>query len=296
MEEIFKGIASAFQIDETELAEALKNESGDMLTGEALTKALAAKVKEEISTATEARFKAGQSEINRKVLKAAKAAGFEGDTKLLGGELTTAIIEFFKAKSDSDEPQTLTREVLEKNPIVKQIVTDKLQAASSEIETVKAGYEAKIKEYTKKEVKGALSAFLKKSLNEAKVILDGPEGTSEENRIAMIMAMAPDNISIINGVPVFVDEDGVPELDELGKQKSVAKWAIDTATPIFGVRKQDPGKSGGGAKTGGSGAETGVGGDTITFENEAAYNQYMTTEVDPQKRLTARQAWVAREQ
>ena len=50
MEEILKGIASAFNMEADELTGLLKNEAGEQLTGAAVTTAISEKLKEEITT------------------------------------------------------------------------------------------------------------------------------------------------------------------------------------------------------------------------------------------------------
>jgi hypothetical protein len=298
-QEILKGVASALQIDVTELADVLKKD-GEDLKGDAIAKAIAEKVKEEVTTATDARFKAGQSEINRKILKAAKAAGFQNTNNLMGAELVSAAIEFAKTQAegeggDAGKDGELTREKLEKNQIVKELIAEKLKAANDLLEQTKSEFDGFKKTASQKERDVVLKEFLGQELDQAKVILDGPTGTNKEQRIATMLKLVPSNVGLKDGKPVFLDEDGNVETDNLGKPKSVAKWAVETATPLFGVRTQDPGKAGAGAPPGGNGSAGGQCGESITFENEAAFNQYMETETDSAKRLAARQAWVSRE-
>ena len=295
MEEILKGIASAFNMEADELTGLLKNEAGEQLTGAAVTTAISEKLKEEIATVTALKYKQGQGEQNAKIAKVIRAAGFQNPDKKQGPELVTAFIEFQQQQSEPGEGEgELTREKLEKNPIVKAIIADRIKAQGDLMAAQQAEFDSKQKAWSKEKNDLAMIAYLPGVLEKAGVILENEQlGIKREDRVKLALSMIPQNVEFKNGKPVIVDEDGNPALDEMGRPLDFTKEAVKITGATFGISKIDPSKRG--ANPPANGGQQQQQENTIQFKDVTEFNNYMMKETDPKKRLAAQQSFKAQQ-
>jgi len=296
-QEIIGVIAPALQIGAKELA-ALKD-GENWLADDELKEKLPELIKMQVTAVKDAQHKRGTRESWAVVEKWVKSQGFEGGEDLKGAELLTAFSE--QIKGIDGKADKMTREELEALPAVKTLISERLSKhannAKSEVEKVKAEFDAYRKQTETERVKTRGRDYIIRQLEESEVLLE-PKGTGvkKEARIDAILQTINWNKIGLNkdGIPVMLSDDGQPEVDDFGAEKSVAEFAVKTGLAIYGKVGPDPNKGGAEPKPGNANPGKYVPVHVFATENDytAAYSKAAT----PQDRLQVTRDWQHQQQ
>lgn len=296
MDKIIGAVASALNLDATELSAELKD-GEKWLEEEKVAEVLSAKVSAQVKAAKEAQYKRGIREKGKAVEQFLSRAGFANPDKLEGDALLEAAVDFMKASHDGEggkDPKALTREELAKLPDVKALITEAQRAAGAKYEQLSAQFETEKKSWQSQRIQDLGAARLPEILEEAKVVLDipGTEG-SRAARIKAVNSMIDwGSVGVDDkGAFVFLDSDGQPKTDDFGKPVDFKKHVVSIASGIYGTHLADP-KKGGAAPSGGpSGQGGGTYQRTFTFTDAKDFNSQYLGESDQAKRSTMLKDW-----
>lgn len=269
-EKIIRAFCGALGIDASEFIATLKGEKDELEYTDSMLGEIAAAAKNQVVAAkneTEKRFTRVAFEKYRKAMKEQGFTVPEGVT-----DVNQLITEFAEFKSAASAPGELTKETALKNPIVKELLADKLKAAADAADQIKNEFEQYKKVQGIQVVKAVGTKYVEDLLTEKRAILE-TETVKKADRLTAINKMLPwENMRLDEkGKLVLFD----PETNDLkknafGKVVPVDDIIIDAAS-IFGFHKQDPSKGGSGG--GRSGSEGGNTGKKYQFENQAAYEK-----------------------
>lgn len=291
LEKLIGRIATALQLSESDSTAFIGTlKDGDELLGDQeVADKVAELVNRQLKAAKEASLKRGKREGFAPVKSWLKEKGVivEDDMQIV--EILSQADEHFSKKQDSDidkdRVKTLTKEELAGLPDVKQLMAGAYEKGSLEtkatLDKVSQEYEAFKRSAKREQVSEITRRFVAESLENGDVLLEptGVQGVSKEKRIETVLrSINLDRVDIVekNGkkIPVFVDENGDVEEDDMGRPKDVAKFVVDEGRSIYGPRGVDPNKGGGDPKQGN-------GKDDYkrvhTFADEKAYNELMST-------------------
>jgi hypothetical protein len=194
--------------------------------------------------------------------------------------------QFIDTKFDTGN--TVTKEDLQKNPIVKQIITESIADQKRRYAEMETSLKAQMSEVEQSAARALADTAIRAEIDNAKIIL-GETPDVQARRVATITKLAFDGRKIKasdKGI-IFVDNDGNTVTDDAGNPVTLAS-VVKEQGAIFGFHTQDPKKTGSGAGSGGSGAG---GGSKITFESAEQFTNYLSTTTDPKLRAEAYQAW-----
>lgn len=310
---LLRKVASSLKIDADEWIASLKDNGGDFLPEDKIASEIVGKFAEAATAATDSAkdrsYKNGQAEMSKKFNKLIKGAGFENSDNLSGDELFEA---FAAWKADAGQAPSgtpldqLSKDELEKLPLVKQLKLDAQKAAATEFERLKKEYDSTVttfEQYKAKvaddQVKGVIRSKLSNSLKKGNVILsvDGFDIDPQEREAAVFERLLGrekfglDN----NGNPVVLDADGSPKTDSFGKTLDFDDIVLGIAKPMFGVSTQNPAHSGSGMPQNQPGKPTGYA-PKMHFGSQAEKDAYIMGESDPANRLEAEKSWQHQQQ
>ena len=145
-DKILGAIASALQIDASELSAALKDGEA-FLPDDQLAEKLKDVAAERLKAAKDAQHKRGQREIGDSIEKWAKAKGFSNDEKLKGTALLDAVFDTVDSKApEGNDPTKFTKEELSLlNSFLNRLIDNISEDAPSE----KAIFEMMMKSHEK---------------------------------------------------------------------------------------------------------------------------------------------------
>lgn len=273
----------ALGINTDEFIATLKGEKETLEINDALLSDLTAAAKAQVlaaKTETEKRFTRVAFEKYRKAMK---AEGFdipEGVT-----DVTQLVTDFaaFKAGSGS-EGGDITPETAAKNPIVKQLIADKLKAASEKNAELQQQFEQYKKTEGLKIVKTVAQQKAAAALEKHKAILEVEGVVTKDQRLASFYNLLPYNEIAVdeNGEPFLIDAaTGEKRTDEFGKAIPFEKFVVEMNKGLFGFHRVDP--KNGGSGGGKSGTESNTG-KKYKFADDAAYNAAYSQATDPAER------------
>lgn len=269
-EKIIRAFCGALGIDASEFIATLKGEKDELEYTDTTLGEITAAAKNQVAAAkneTEKRFTRVAFEKYRKAMKEQGFTVPEGVT-----DVNQLITEFAEFKSAASAPGELTKETALKNPIVKELLADKLKAAADAADQIKNEFEQYKKVQGIQVVKTVGAKYVEDLLTEKRAILE-TENVKKEARLSAILNTLPwENIRLDdkNKLVLFDPETNDLKKDTFGKVVPVDNIIIDAAS-IFGFHKQDPSKGGSGG--GRSGSEGGNTGKKYQFENQAAYEK-----------------------
>lgn len=299
MSKVYSAIASALKLDAQWLA-TLKN-GEDWLSEDEIADAVSAIISERVKAAATNSRETGKREINDQVRKFVKSMGFDNPDNLQGKELLQAYDDWrVDGAEPGKKPADMTEEEIVKLPAFKKVLGVKLGEAQNQLQAMQAEVE-KVKATAKQErVSGTLKAWLSKTLEEGKVVLEVPGSTiSRENRINAIMRQLDTSKIDVDekGNPFLLDEDGSPKVDTFGKPINLAKVVVEEiAAPLYGIHSQNPNHGGGNPNPQGAQGAQGDWKPSMRFANQAEYDAYKMKEPDPAKRLEATMSWQHQQQ
>jgi hypothetical protein len=282
--DIVKMLAKAIGKNAEDITPSLEKD-GVLLEGDALQDAVSSLIVAHISLVKKEQHKRATREVLGKVRSRVKAAwenaptDVEDDIELLD--------QFIGTKFDSGN--TVTKEDLQKNPIVKQIVTESVAEQKKRYADMEATLKGQMSEIQQGAAKAMADTAIRSEIEKAKIIL-GDTDEVKTKRIETIKRLVFDGKKIQSsdkGI-VFVDNDGNVETDDAGNPITLAS-VVKKQGEIFGFHTQNPKKSGSGA-----GAGTGAGASAkIVFSSESEFTNYVSKQIDLKLRAEAYEAWAA---
>ena len=258
---------------------------GVLLEGDALQDAVSGLIVAHISLVKKEQHKRATREVLGKVRSRVKAAwenapaDVDDDIELLD--------QFIGTKFDSGN--TVTKEDLQKNPIVKQIIAESVTEQKKRYADMETTLKAQMSEVQQNAAKAMADTAIRTEIEKAKIIL-GDTDEVKSRRIDTIKRLVFDGKKIQSsdkGI-VFVDNDGNMETDDAGNPITLAS-VVKKQGEIFGFHTQDPKKTGSGAGAG-SGASAS---SKIVFQSESEFSEYISKQTDPKLRAEAYEAWDA---
>lgn len=301
IEKLIGRIASALQLSDLERTAFIGTlKDGEEMIGETeVADKVAELVNRQLKAAKEANLKRGKREGFAPVKAWLKEKGVPVDDEMQVSEMLSSVEEHFQSKQPSgvegDAAKKLTKEELAQLPEVKALMNSAYERGGAEIkgefEKVKAEYDTFKKEAKRQEVGEITRRVITEALEVGDVLLEptGVQGVSKDKRIATVLRLFDiGKIGVIQAkdgrkVPVFLDDNGEPEEDDLGNYKEVSKAAVTEAQAIFGPRGVDPNKGGGDPKPSNGKPQKYV--PVYTFANDAEFTTQKNSERDPAKRL-----------
>lgn len=307
---LYKGIASALQIDAEEFVAKLKNNGGEWLPESEISKLIVSDLRTAATAATEtavenARRK-GQSEETKRLKRLVKNAGFENPDNLIGDELFEAFNTWKDEQKGNTPPANevdkLSKDDLAKLPIVKSLIVEAVQAGAQKFEILKKDFDAKQTEFeqfkhgvVEGQVKSVAKAKVREALKKGNVILS-VEGLdiNPEERVDAVFERFWNREKVglnADGHPILLNADGEPKTDPaFGKPIDFDEVVVAVAKPMFGISTQNPNQGGSGVQQSGNGKPAGYS-PTMRFNNQQEYSDYVMKEADPSKRAEATKSW-----
>ena len=282
--DILKMLAKALGKSVEEVTPSLEKD-GVLLEGDALQDAVSGLIVAHISLVKKEQHKRATREVLGKVRSKVKAAwenapaDVDDDIELLD--------QFIGTKFDSGN--TVTKEDLQKNPIVKQIIAESVTEQKKRYADMETTLKAQMSEVQQNAAKAMADTAIRTEIEKAKIIL-GDTDEVKSRRIDTIKRLVFDGKKIQSsdkGI-VFVDNDGNMETDDAGNPITLAS-VVKKQGEIFGFHTQDPKKTGSGAGAG-SGASAS---SKIVFQSESEFSEYISKQTDPKLRAEAYEAWDA---
>ena len=286
-EKLIGGFASALNMDASELTAALKD--GDKWLGEdEMVEVIRQKVGDQVKAAKDDQRKRGQREVWLTVEKKLKSQGFENPDKAQGSALLDSYFEQLQPienEGEGKKPSEMTEQEIMRHPVFKNIKA-RIEADA------KKGLEAQLTEIEQRALKAettqkrlVVNAEMARLSREARLNL-GESPETQAARLGLLDAKIPyDRIS--------VDGEKVILSDAEGYESDFKSFFLGLATPVFGIVKQNPSRSGANPQAGGAaGAGAGEYKPKYTFAGGVKeYNDLKTTLVDPQERLQVEKDW-----
>lgn len=286
-EKLIGAIASALNLDATELLTELKDGEGWASNAEST---LSDRMKAQVKAVKEEQRKRGIKEKATAVEKFFKAKGFDNPERLEGDAMLDAAFEQLAQKQEGGEPGKLTPAELAKLPEVKALIEEGKQNAAKAYDALKAEYEQAKTGYQRDRVKDLAAAKIPSILDAGKIVLDVPgvEGSKDKRIKALFNLLDWSEVGVNDkGDLIYINQDGTQKTDDFGKPVDFQKSIVSMASEIYGVQKVDPSKSG--ANPAGSGAAgAGGAGRVYTFANAAEFSAAVMAEADPAKRSQMR--------
>ncbi len=300
MEKVFTALASALNLDAEEFNAALRD--GDKwLTDEQLADKIGEAARTQVKAAKEAQLKRGKRETMLSVERWMKAQGFENTDGLQGNELLEAYAEHQKAQSaptgdgadGGKKPGEMSREDLAKLPTVKELMAEAVKTAAAKYEAVNAEFEQYKKKTTVERIAATAKQTAAQILEENRAILEvpGSDITKAQRLEAFYRFLDFDKMQVDDkGNVVLLDANGDPLVNDMGKAISYKDKVLEINKTLYGFHTQDPNK--GGANPPANGAQKPAEWKpSITFTDQAAYDNFYRTETDPAKRAEGVKSW-----
>jgi hypothetical protein len=300
MEKIFQALASALNLDVEEFTAALRD--GDKwLTDEQLADKIGEAARAQVKAAKEAQLKRGKRETMLQVERWMKAQGFENPDKLQGDELLEAYAEHWKAQAPAGDPSAdggkkpgeMSREDLAKLPAVKELMAEAVKGAASKYDAVKAEFEAYQKKTTVERIASVAKQTAAQILEENRAILEvpGSDITKAQRLDAFYRFLNFEGMQIDEkGAVVLLDPNGDPLVNDMGKPVSFKDKVLEINKSLYGFHTQDPNKGGANPPANG-GQKPGEWKPSITFADQAAYDNFYRSETDAKKRAEGAKSW-----
>ena len=219
---------------------------GVLLEGDALQDAVSGLIVAHISLVKKEQHKRATREVLGKVRSKVKAAwenapaDVDDDIELLD--------QFIGTKFDSGN--NVTKEDLQKNPIVKQIIAESVTEQKKRYADMETTLKAQMSEVQQNAAKAMADTAIRTEIEKARIIL-GETDEVKSRRIDTIKRLVFDGKKIQSsdkGI-IFVDNDGNTETDDAGNPITLAS-VVKKQGEIFGFHTQDPKKTGSGAGAG----------------------------------------------
>lgn len=277
-------IASALHLDANELETALKD-GDDWQSDEVIADKLRETISGQVKAAKDAQLKRGTRESWAAVEKWVKAQGFQPEGDIKGTEMLEAFADHLKGSASGVDGQD--KDALAKNPLVKQLMSEAKAEVGKKYEALQADFDGYKRNVQREKVSEVAKSRMAQYLEEGKVLLEVPGAqVSKQQRIeAVSKFLNLDEVGLDDkGNPVFVDPDGNVKTDDFGKPIDFKKHVVTIGEQLYGIVKQDPGKSGGNPNPG---AGSGAAGDykpVYRFANSAEYDAAKFSEPDAAKR------------
>ncbi len=287
MEKIIGAIASALNLDATELAAELKDGENWLEEGK-IAEALLPKMSAQVKAAKEAQYKRGVREKGVAVGKFLSKSGFSNADNLEGDALLEAYTEHIRASAEvptGGDPKAMPKEELAKLPFVKELVNEGKQSAGAKLAEMQAAHDAERRKWEGDRVKDLAAARIPEFLDGAKVILDvhGVDGSRAARIRAISSQIDWSSVRVgQDGGLVFVDADGNPKTDDFGKPMDFKKHVVEIGSATFGTHAATPGKGGAGPTGTPSGGQSG--GKVYSFASTEDFNAQYMREADAAKR------------
>ena len=288
-EKIIRAFCGALGIDASEFIATLKGEKDELEYNDATLGEITATAKNQVAAAkteTEKRFTRVAFEKYRKAMKEQGFTVPEGVT-----DVNQLITDFAEFKSAASAPGELTKESAAKNPIVKELIAEKLKAAADAADQIKNEFEQYKKVQGIQVVKTVGAKYVEDLLTEKRAILE-TENVKKETRLAAILNTLPwENIRLDdkNKLVLFDPETNDLKKDTFGKIVPVDNLIVEAAS-IFGFHKQDPNKGGSG---GGKVPDKSGQGGAYNFSDRAAFEKAYSQSTDPTERAKMMESYVA---
>ena len=308
MEKTIQALASALNLDAEEFAAALRD-GEKWLEDDKMAEKIGQTVRDQVKAAREAskareeaQLKRGTRETMLSVERWMKAQGFENPDKLQGSELLDAFTEHLRAQtapagdpagSGGKKPGEMSSEDLAKLPAVKELMTDAVKGAAAKYEAVKAEFEAYQKKTTVERVEAVAKKTAAEILEENRAILEVPGSEiAKPQRLEAIYRFFDFEKMRVDekGGIVMLDENGEVLLNDMGKPVSYKEKVLEINKRLYGFHTQDPNKGGGNPPANG-GQKPGEWKPSMTFTDQAAYDNFYRTETDPVKRAEGAKSW-----
>lgn len=296
MDKLLGALASALQLDETEIA-ALKD-GENWVSDDVLAEKLPAVASAKLKAAKEAQLKRGTRETWVSVKKLMKNAGFTPDADAEGATLFEAFAEHLKSQSTPEggaKPAELSKEELAKLPAVKALLIEARTEVGKKLEDLQGAFDAYKRDTETKEISQSARAYLADAIRNGDVLLS-PAGVAvdADERVNLILSSVNfSNLKLVDvkgkKIPVQVDENGEPILDDYGKPVDLAKSVVEQARKVYGPRGQDPNKGGANPKPG-----SGKAGEyqrVNTFASQADFTAAYSKAATSAERLQIMQDW-----
>ena len=300
MEKLIQALASALNLDAEEFTAALRD--GDKwLADEQLADKIGEAARTQVKAAKEAQLKRGKRETMLQVERWMKAQGFENPDKLQGDDLFDAYAEHQKAQSapagdgadGGKKPGEMSREDLAKLPTVKELMAEAVKSAAAKYEAVNAEFEQYKKKTTVERIAATARQTAAQILEENRAILEvpGSDITKAQRLEAFYRFLDFDKMQVDEkGNIVLLDANGDPLVNDMGKPISYKDRELEINKGLYGFHTQDPNRGGGNPPANG-GQKPGEWKPSVTFADQAAYDNFYRTETDPVKRAEGAKSW-----
>lgn len=296
MDKLFEVLADLLGLDSVEFIAALKD--GDkFLEGDKLTDKVRDIVQGRIKSAKDEQHKRGKREQDEAVARWIKSQGFANPDGLKGQALIEAFADWKTAQAaEGDEdgkkkPAEMSEEELAKLPAVKTLLGKRLQAADAKFTDLTKQFDDFKMKAQRQSVEAVGQRRAAEILEAKGAILEvAGAGITKEQRLKAFFRLLDWGKMGLNEKGddvVLLNDDGEPLKDDFGKAVTFESLVIGEAKPIFGFQKIDPTKRSPspGQKPGDKGGER----QRMSFDSDAAFDDYIASEPDPEKRLQAQE-------
>jgi hypothetical protein len=284
IETILQAVASALHKDAAELTAQLK-EGEDWKSEDDISSILSDTISNDFKAGRESKAAEVSKTGTNAFLKFAKEHGWIPPEGAKYPQMLGQFSDWLKEQKPEPtepgkKPEEMTEAELAKLPIVKRLIDARLQAVTSEKETLQSEFEGYKKQQTRKSVEETAKAEAVRILREKKAILE-TDGIPEEKRIAAFHRLIDwSKVGLdANGKPIPVNEDG-EQLTDPNTGRPITFESMVVAENPYGFHTVDP-KKGGAQPQPGSNAPAGNG--KISFASMDDYNRFIKTATDPKQ-------------
>lgn len=208
------------------------------------------KARERSKTLSDAKVKEGYSKLGRRATQLLRPLA-----EKYGFEVGETIEESFEAlhAALSDIPKgsvgELTKDELTSNPIVKQIIAERLKTVTEKYDAEKKALELQVNETRRTATKATAAKAIAEILRAENAVLG--QATPERASEIALNLIGLDNITIDSAGNIVIMNNGQPATDDFGNALSLADAV--KANWVMGFNSADPGKQGAGAPPPGAG-------------------------------------------
>lgn len=200
------------------------------------------KARERSKTLSDAKVKEGYSKLGRRATQLlrplAEKYGFD-----LGETIEESMEALQNALSDVPKGSAgeLTKEELTSNPIVKQILAERLKSVTEKYDAEKKALELQVNETRRTAAKATAAKAIAEILRAENAVLG--QATPEKASEIALNLIGLDNIQIDAGGNIVIMNNGQPATDDFGNALLLADAV--KANWVMGFNSADPGKQGG---------------------------------------------------
>lgn len=208
------------------------------------------KARERSKTLSDAKVKEGYSKLGRRATQLLRPLA-----EKYGFDLGETIEESMEALQTalSDVPKgaggELTKEELTSNPIVKQILAERLKSVQEKYDAEKKALELQVNETRRTATKATAAKAIAEILRAENAVLG--QATPERASEIALNLIGLDNIQIDNAGNIVIMNNGQPATDDFGNALSLSDAV--KANWVMGFNSADPGKQGGNPPAPGAG-------------------------------------------